>query len=67
MFGGTRPPVPITVGVGSGLPLETTATTGLVSSVSVRLVALERNSVTLPTTLTSSPTLTPAAADAPKT
>ncbi len=42
-------------------------TTGLVSSVSVRLVAFERNSVTRPRTLTSSPTLTPAAADAPKT
>ena len=47
--GGTRPPVPITVGAGSGLPVESTETDGEASSVVVRLPVVAppgRNSCT---------------------
>ena len=58
--GGMRPPVPITVGAGSGLPVESTATVGEASSVVVRF-PLEtppgRNSCTRPVTRTESPTV----------
>src|SRR6266496_5803296 len=60
--GGTRPPVPTTVGGGSGLPDERTETDGPVISVVVRLVAPlappGRNSETRPLTTTASPTHT---------
>ena len=59
--GGTRPPIPTTVGAGRGLPEESTVTEGPVSSVVVRL-ALSlppgRNSATRPPTTTASPTAT---------
>ena len=61
-FGGTRPPVPTTVGSGSKLPLESTFVVGLPeSSVVVRLPVVAppgRNSCTRPRTLTESPTET---------
>src|SRR6266545_4463888 len=60
--GGTRPPVPTTVGAGSGLPDDSTVTDGPVISVVVRLVAPSappgRNSDTRPPTTTASPTAT---------
>src|SRR6476659_456154 len=67
--GGMRPPVPITVGAGSGLPVESTATVGEASSVVVRF-PLEtppgRNSCTRPVTRIESPTFA-AGADEVKT
>ena len=59
--GGTRPPAPTTVAAGSPLPEESTVIAGDVSSVVVRFVDAAppgRNSVTVPTTCTSSPTAT---------
>jgi hypothetical protein len=59
--GGTRPPGPITVGNGRGLPVEETTTVGAVISVVVRFVLSDppaRNSVTVPSTKTASPTAT---------
>src|SRR6266542_1900943 len=59
--GGTRPPVPTTVGGGRGLPDESTETDGPVISVVVRLVLPVppgRNSETRPPTTTASPTVT---------
>src|SRR5919108_910351 len=64
--GGVRPPVPMTVGAGSGLADEITAVVGEVISVVVRFVLDEppgRNSLTRPLTLTESPTSTAAGAD----
>ena len=61
VFGGTRPPVPTTIGSGKGLPRETTAIVGPESSVVVRLpedAPPGRNSWTFPLTVTASPTLT---------
>ena len=58
--GGMRPPVPITVGAGSGLPVERTVTDGEASSVVVRFpfdTPPGRNSCTRPVTRTASPTL----------
>ena len=55
-----RPPVPITVAAGSGLPGETNVTVGLPISVVDRFgpsTAVGRNSVTVPPTSTESPTL----------
>src|SRR5262245_19121961 len=60
--GGIRPPVPITIGGGNGLPDDTTEKVGDAICVLVRFAAEfvpgGRNSVTLPLTCTSSPTLT---------
>ncbi len=56
-----RPPVPTTVAGGNALPEETTATVGPPISVVVRfgpLRSVGRNSVTLPLTVTLSPTAT---------
>jgi hypothetical protein len=41
VFGGIRPPVPTTVGAGSGLPVDTTVTAGEASSVVVRFPVVE--------------------------
>src|SRR5690242_18116866 len=67
--GGIRPPAPMTVGAGSGLPVERTETVGLASSVVVRLpfeTPPGRNSCTRALTLTESPATT-AGADEVKT
>ena len=64
MSGGTRPPLPITTGAGSGLPVESTEIVGEVSSVVVRLPVVAppgRNSWARPVVLTWLPTV--AAAD----
>jgi hypothetical protein len=61
VVGGIRPPIPMTVGTGSTLPLERTVIDGETSSVVVRFVEdvpPGRNSETLPLTVTLSPTLT---------
>src|SRR5215210_403234 len=66
-LGGTRPPLPITVAAGSGLPLERTVVVGPLISVVVRFVleaAPGRNSTTVPLTRTASPTLTEVGAEA---
>src|SRR6266545_5572898 len=61
-LGGTRPPVPTTVGAGAGLPDDSTVTVGPVTSVLVRLAAPlappGRNSETRPPTTRLSPTAT---------
>ena len=59
--GGTRPPAPIRIGVGSGLPVLCTTIVGPVSSVVVRFAVDAppgRNSETVPVTVAASPTLT---------
>ncbi len=64
--GGTRPPLPITVGAGRAFPCDSTVTVGEDSSVVVRFVLAAPpglNSVTRPFTLTESPTATDGADD----
>src|SRR5437867_1559596 len=61
VVGGIRPPVPITIGSGKGLPVDCTAMLGDEISVVVRLVEPlppGLNSTTVPPTATASPTLT---------
>ena len=68
--GGRRPPVPIVVAAGSGLPWLTTTTLGDAISVTVRLALLTppgRNSCTSPPTVTASPTVTAVGAEPVKT
>src|SRR5437016_5304006 len=69
IVGGTRPPRPITTGVGTGDPFGTTSTVSATISVTVRLAKSRslggqltaqpgRNSLTVPDTVTLSPTAT---------
>ena len=58
VVGGVRPPMPITVVAGSGLPVDSTVIVGEPIWVRVRLSLADPpglNSLTLPLTVTSSP------------
>src|SRR6476469_2626940 len=66
--GGMRPPVPITIGGGSELPVDCTATLNPGDEISVTVRLVEplppvRNSVMVPATVTASPTFAVGADD----